>query len=367
MKIILSGGGTGGHIYPALALIRRLQAVDPAVEVLYVGTEKGLEKKIVEKAGIPFKSVEIQGFKRSLSLSNFKTIQLFFKSVSDSKKIVKEFKPDVVIGTGGYVCGPVVYAATKLKIPTIVHEQNSVAGVTNKFLSRFVSKIAICFEEARMEFPKFQDKVVLTGNPRAQEVANIEKSTVLADYGLAITTPTLLIFGGSRGARKINKAFLQALPELVTKDYQVLFATGEVHYEKINQEVERLNLKNKNVSVVPYIYNMPEVFANVSVVMGRSGATTLAELTALGLPSILIPSPYVTNDHQTKNAESLSHHHAARLIPDSELDGAQFIQAADALMLNELLREEMAKEAKKVGIVDASDRIIALINDLTSN
>ena len=367
MKIILSGGGTGGHIYPALAMIRRLQVMNPTVEVLYVGTEKGLEKKIVEKAGIPFKTVEIQGFKRSLSLSNFKTIQLFFKSVADSKKIVKEFKPDIVIGTGGYVCGPVVYAAAKLNVPTIIHEQNSVAGVTNKFLARFVSKIAICFEEARAEFPKFQDKVVLTGNPRAQEVANIEKSPVLTEYGLATQTPTLLIFGGSRGARKINEAFLEALPELATKDYQVLFATGEVHYEKINQEVEKLNLQNKNVAVVPYIYNMPEVFANVSVVMGRSGATTLAELTALGLPSILIPSPYVTNDHQTKNAESLSHHNAARLIPDNELNGAQFIQAADELMLNEPLREEMAKEAKKLGVVDASDRLIRLINKLINS
>lgn len=364
MKIILSGGGTGGHIYPALALIRRLKEVNPSVEIMYIGTEKGLEKNLVEKAGIALKSVEIQGFKRSLSWSNVKTIQLFFKSVADSKKLVKEFKPDVVIGTGGYVCGPVVYAAAKLGVPTIIHEQNSVAGVTNKFLSKFVSKIALCFEEARGEFPKVPEKVVLTGNPRGQEMLAVVKSDILAEYDLNPELPTLLIFGGSRGARRINEAFVEALPQLVGKDFQILFATGEVHYQKISNELTILDVKNNNVSVVPYIYNMPEVFANVSLVMARSGATSLAELTALGLPSILIPSPYVTNDHQTRNAESLTHNGAAVMVPDAELTGDRLIKEVDRLMTDTLARNKMAEAAKKMGITDASDRIIALINEV---
>ncbi|MGX7419480.1 undecaprenyldiphospho-muramoylpentapeptide beta-N-acetylglucosaminyltransferase [Carnobacterium gallinarum] len=364
MKIILSGGGTGGHIYPALALIRQLQKVEPTLDVLYVGTEKGLEKKIVEKAGIPFKAVEVQGFKRSLSFENVKTVQLFFKSVSDSKKIVKEFQPDIVIGTGGYVCAPVVYAAAKQGIPTIIHEQNSVAGVTNKFLSKYASKIAICFEEARQEFAKFPEKIVLTGNPRAQEVASIQQSTILEEYQLKADYPTLLIFGGSRGARKINEAFVAALPELVKKEYQILFATGEVHYQKIQEELAILADKDSNVSVVPFIYNMPEVFANVSLVMARSGATSLAELTALGLPSILIPSPYVTNDHQTRNAESLTTHGAAEMIADVDLTGERLILEVDQLMMNPDKRLKMAGEAKKLGIPDAADRLVALIREL---
>lgn len=365
MKILLSGGGTGGHIYPALALIRRLQALDPSVEILYIGTEKGLESRIVRNAGIAFESVEIQGFKRSLSISNVKTIQLFIKSIQKSKKIVKAFQPDVVIGTGGYVCAPVVYAASKLGIPTIIHEQNSVAGVTNKFLARYVTKIAVCFEEARAEFGKYAEKVVYTGNPRAQEVVGIKPSAILEEYQLDAIRPTVLIFGGSRGARSLNEAFLEALPILATKDYQLLFATGEIHYEKIKEQVQTHLAKTHSIAVVPYIENMPEVFANVELVVSRSGATTLAELTALGLPSILIPSPYVTNDHQTRNAESLTKRGAAKMIAEKELNGVSLTQAIDELMLHEDVREAMAAEAKKLGLPKAADHLIQIMQEIT--
>jgi UDP-N-acetylglucosamine--N-acetylmuramyl-(pentapeptide) pyrophosphoryl-undecaprenol N-acetylglucosamine transferase len=168
MKIVVSGGGTGGHIYPALALIREIQKENKNAQFLYIGTKNGLESTIVPREKIPFKSIHITGFKRKLSLDNIKTVLRFLKGVRDSKKMLKDFKPDIVIGTGGYVCGPVVYAAAKLNIPTIVHEQNSVPGLTNKFLSRYVNKVAICFDEAKEYFPK--EKVVFTGNPRASEV-----------------------------------------------------------------------------------------------------------------------------------------------------------------------------------------------------
>ncbi|MEG0442946.1 MAG: undecaprenyldiphospho-muramoylpentapeptide beta-N-acetylglucosaminyltransferase [Carnobacterium sp.] len=365
MKILLSGGGTGGHIYPALALIRRLQVVDPSIEFLYVGTENGLENRIVRSAGIPFKAVKIQGFKRSVSFKNLKTIQLFIQSIQKSKKIVKEFKPDVVIGTGGYVCAPVVYAASKKGVPSIIHEQNSVAGVTNRFLARYVTKIAICFEEARAEFGKYPEKIVYTGNPRAQEVVGIKPSAVLEEYQLKATKPTVLIFGGSRGARSLNEAFLEALPAFMTKNYQVLFATGEIHYEKIKQQVQEQTIAGSPVSVVPYIENMPEVFANVDLVVSRSGATTLAELTALGLPSILIPSPYVTNDHQTRNAESLVKHGAAKMIAEKELSGNSLVASIDDLMLNEKARKQMAGEAKKLGLPDAADHLIKIMQEIS--
>ncbi|WP_414839991.1 undecaprenyldiphospho-muramoylpentapeptide beta-N-acetylglucosaminyltransferase [Carnobacterium sp. TMP28] len=365
MKIILSGGGTGGHIYPALALIKRMKQLDPSTEVLYIGTEKGLESKIVRNAGISFKSIEIQGFKRSLSISNFKTIQLFITSIQKSKKLIKEFQPDVVIGTGGYVCAPVIYAASKLTIPTIIHEQNSVAGVTNKFLARYVTKIAVCFEEAKNEFSNYSEKVNYTGNPRAQEVVGAKPSPILEDYQLIANQPTVLIFGGSRGAKILNKAFLEALSRLKNREYQVLFATGEIHYESLKKQAEPFLKNSSSISVVPYIENMPAVFANVELVVSRSGATTLAELTALGLPSILVPSPYVTNDHQTRNAESLTKRGAAKMIAESQLNGESLIESIDELMLNKELRKNMADAAKKLGLPEAADDLIQLIKEIT--
>lgn len=365
MRILLSGGGTGGHIYPALALIKRLKQLDSSTEILYIGTEKGLESKIVRNAAIPFKSIEIQGFKRSFSISNLKTIQLFLTSIQKSKKLIKDFKPDVVIGTGGYVCASVIYAASKLGIPTIIHEQNSVAGVTNKFLARYVTKIAVCFEEAKSEFSKYSEKVSYTGNPRAQEVVGIKSSDILEEYRLIANQPTVLIFGGSRGARSLNEAFLEALPELKNKEYQVLFATGDIHYEAIKKQVEPQLQNNHSVSVVPYISNMPEVFANVQLVVSRSGATTLAELTALGLPSILIPSPYVTNDHQTRNAESLTKRRAAKMIAEKDLNGIRLTEEIDELMLHESVRKDMAESAKKIGLPKAADHLIQIIKEIT--
>lgn len=364
MKILLSGGGTGGHVYPALALMRRIQELNPTAEFLYVGTEKGLENRIVKEYGIPFASVEIKGFKRSLSLDTVKTIRMFISSINQAKKIIKNFQPDIVIGTGGYVCAPIVYAASKLGVPSIIHEQNSVAGITNKFLARYVTKIAICFEEVRNDFAKYSEKVCFTGNPRAQEVSNVQKKAALEEYNLDSKKPTVLIFGGSRGAKRINDAFVEALPLLANKNYQVLMATGDIHFEAIQSQLTKIKNEKFNVSVVSYIPNMPEVFSTVSLVVSRSGATTLAELTALGLPSVLIPSPYVTNDHQTKNAESLVNKNAAKLINESELTGEKLVQTLDELMLNSNTRQEMAKNAKKMGMPDASDRIIEVINKI---
>lgn len=295
MKVAVSGGGTGGHIYPALALIREIQKKDENVEFLYIGTEKGLESKLVPRENIPFKSIHITGFKRRISFENVKTILRFLKGVRDSKKMLKEFKPDVVIGTGGYVCGPVVYAAAKMGIPTIVHEQNSVPGLTNKFLSRYVDKIAICFEEAREFFP--EQKVALTGNPRASEVLGQDGIKGRLSAGLKLKIPTVLIFGGSRGARPINEAVVKSLTELSGKPYQVLYVTGDVHFEDVQKEVELVG-NPENVIIKPFIHNMPEVLSGVDLTVARAGATTLAELTSLGIPSILIPSPYVTDNHQ---------------------------------------------------------------------
>ena len=361
MKIAVSGGGTGGHIYPALALIREIQKKDENVEFLYIGTEKGLESKLVPRENIPFKSIHITGFKRKLSFENVKTVLRFLKGVRDSKKMLKEFKPDVVIGTGGYVCGPVVYAAAKMSIPTIVHEQNSVPGLTNKFLSRYVDKIAICFEEAREFFP--EQKVVLTGNPRASEVLGQDGIKGRLSAGLKLKIPTVLIFGGSRGARPINEAVVKSLTELSGKPYQVLYVTGDVHFEDVRKEVELVG-NPENVIIKPFIHNMPEVLSAVDLTVARAGATTLAELTSLGIPSILIPSPYVTDNHQEKNARALSENGAAKLLLEKDLTGPKLVESIDHILGREEKLAEMKKAAKKLGIPDAAQRLYRLMEEL---
>ncbi|MBS4189131.1 undecaprenyldiphospho-muramoylpentapeptide beta-N-acetylglucosaminyltransferase [Bacillus sp. FJAT-49705] len=361
MKVVVSGGGTGGHIYPALALIREIQKEKKDAEFLYIGTEKGLESNLVPRENIPFKSIHITGFKRKLSLENIKTVFRFLKGVRESKKIIKEFNADVVIGTGGYVCGPVVYAASKLGIPTIIHEQNSVPGLTNKFLSKYVDRIAVCFEEASSFFP--QEKVVLTGNPRASEVLGKDGIKGRLSIGLKTDIPVVLIFGGSRGARPINEAVLKSLAELGEKPYQILYVTGDVHYEEVLKEVQLVG-SSENVIIKPFIHNMPEVLAGTDLTVARAGATTLAELTSLGIPSILIPSPYVTNNHQEKNARSLSEHGAAEILLEKDLTGKKLVELMDLILLDDKRLSEMKKDAKKLGIPDAAKRLFRLMEEL---
>ncbi|MGN1401758.1 MAG: undecaprenyldiphospho-muramoylpentapeptide beta-N-acetylglucosaminyltransferase [Bacillus sp. (in: firmicutes)] len=366
MKIVVSGGGTGGHIYPALALIREIKKKHKNCSFLYIGTEKGLESSLVPREGIDFKSIHITGFKRKLSFDNVKTVARFLKGVLDSKKMIKEFGADVVIGTGGYVCGPVVYAAAKLGIPTVIHEQNSVPGLTNKFLSRYASKVAICFEEAGAFFP--ESKTVYTGNPRASEVLSFTKAGKrgLETVGLNPDKPTVLVVGGSRGAKPINDCLMKVMAELGKKPYQLLYVTGEVHYEKVKEEMKLVG-SPANVSVQPFVHNMPEILAGVDLVVARAGATTLAELTALGVPSILIPSPYVTNNHQEKNADSLVSKGAAIKILEQDLTAQALLNNIDSILTSKEKIAEMSSAAKKLGVPDAADRLYKAMNSALSS
>lgn len=362
MKIVVSGGGTGGHIFPALALIKTIKKQNPDTEFLYIGSEKGLEADIIGREQIPFNSINITGFKRSISLENVKTIIRFLTGVSKCKKILKQFNPDIVIGTGGYVCGPVVYAAAKSKIPTIIHEQNSVPGLTNKFLSRYVDKVAVSFDQVIDFFPK--EKVLLTGNPRASEVIAAKSIETLPSLGLKNGVNTALIVGGSRGARPINDAVIKALSQLGSKPYQVIYVTGQTHYEEVKKEAELLG-EFPNIVIKPFIHNMQEVLAVVDLVIGRAGATSLAEITALGLPSILIPSPYVTNNHQVKNAEALVEKGAASIILENDLTSNRLLNMMDSILLDREQREKMSLASKQLGIPDASDRLFTLMKQLT--
>ncbi len=361
MRVLVSGGGTGGHIYPALSLIREIQESNPKAEFLYVGTEKGLENDIVKKENIPFRSIYITGFKRKLSFENVKTIARFLKGVQDSKKIMKEFKPDVVLGTGGYVCGPVVYAAAKLGIPTVIHEQNSVPGITNKFLSKYVDKVAICFEAAASYFP--EEKTALVGNPRGSEVLGYDSTRGKELAGLHPNKKSVLIFGGSRGATPINNAVLGMLKEVGNRDYEILYVTGNAHYDNVMKEAEKIGIP-ENVFIKPFVYNMPEILSGMDIIVGRAGATSLAEITALGKASILIPSPYVTNNHQEKNAQALKDNGAAIICLEKDLTGANLLQDIDHILLNDETLRGMEQASKELGIPDAATRLYQLMKSI---
>lgn len=367
MKVLLTGGGTGGHIYPAIAVAHRLAEIEPELELLYVGTKRGLESTIIPEEGIPFKAIEIEGFKRKLDLDglkyNLKSIGLFLKSIREAKKIIREFKPDVVLGTGGYVSAPICYVAAREGIATVVHEQNSFLGLTNKFLIRFVDKLAISFEDIYEQTEKYREKVVFTGNPRAQELASSEISLTKELFGLDTSKPIVLVLGGSRGAEKINQAIVEAYPQLIQRDYQLLIGTGEMHYEEIISQLNAFSPlnKHKNIVVKPYINNMLEVLQHSTLLVSRSGATTIAEITALGLPSILIPSPYVTDDHQTKNAMSLVKNKAALLLKEIDLNGIQFIERLDSLMSDQRKLKDMSERSKELGEPLATDQLIQLM------
>jgi len=343
--------------------------MDADVELLYIGTERGLENTLVPKEGIPFQAIEIEGFKRRFDYEslkyNLKSIYLFIKSIKTAKDIIRDFKPDVVLGTGGYVSAPICYAAAKADIATIVHEQNSYLGLTNKFLIRYIDKLVISFDDIYEQTESYAEKIVFTGNPRGQEVAAAPMPMLDSLYGLDVTQPTVLIFGGSRGANRMNEAVVDAYPQLLTKNYQTLFVTGKNHYEKIQKQLNDkspLSLQSQ-MAVKPYIHQMMDVLHYTEAIVSRSGATTIAEITALGMPSILIPSPNVTADHQTKNAMSLVRNNAAELLPEEELSGEKLLQMLDQLMNNPRERALMGDRAREIGEPYATDQLIQVMLD----
>ncbi|WP_114571160.1 undecaprenyldiphospho-muramoylpentapeptide beta-N-acetylglucosaminyltransferase [Exiguobacterium flavidum] len=362
MRIVVSGGGTGGHIYPALAMIRELEGRIPC-EVLYIGTENGLEADIVRRAGIPFESIEISGIRRSLSFENVKTGIRFVKSVLRVRKLLKAFRPDVVVGTGGFVCGPVLYTAAKMGYPTLVHEQNSLPGITNKFLARYVDRVALSFKGSGHHFGKNEGKTVLIGNPRGSEVAELEIDPVQekAKYGFSEDRPLIVVYGGSRGASPINDAVIEMIPLLKELDVSLLFVTGQVHFDDVERTLKDLP---ERFQLRPFVYDLPKILKASDLVISRSGASTLAELTTLGLPSILIPSPYVTENHQEVNASSLVEAGASILVREKELTGKSLFDATARALSD---KEAMSRAALSLGLPDAASRLVDELLKISRN
>lgn len=307
MRVIISAGGTGGHIYPALSIIDEIRKKDKNAEILYVGTTDRMEKDIVPEYGINYYGIKIRGFDRKLSLSNFRTLKYFLTSVKLMKKKIKEFKPDIVIGVGGYVTGPVLYAAHKMNVKTIIHEQNSVLGMTNKFLSSFVDAVAISFKDTKVK----SKKVVYTGNPSSINNLSFEKK----EFNLSNAKKLVLIVMGSLGSKVVNEKMKNILPKLNDKKYEVLFVTGKDYYD----EFKSLELSN-NIKIVPFINNLKRLFSKTDILVSRAGATTISEIIYYKVPSILVPSPYVTDNHQYKNAMSLVENESALLVCEKDLE-----------------------------------------------
>lgn len=363
MRIIVSGGGTGGHIYPALTIVRAIQKKIPDAEFLYVGTKDGLEADIVPKEGIAFETVNIQGFKRSLTPENLVRGAQAFGGVMKAMGIVRRFKPDVAVGTGGYVCGPILLASSLMGIPTLIQEQNVMPGVTNRLLARFVSCIAMGTKEAAEHFPK--GKRVFTGNPIREEVMRARSEDGKKLFGFDPKAKTVLVSGGSRGARSINRAMVGVLAHYAGRDgVQILHVTGKAGYDDTMERLQEAGVDLAaagNLFVEPYLYNMPQALACADVAVFRAGAIGIAELTARGVPSVLIPYPFAAANHQEMNARAIATAGAARMILDRELTSERLLSVLAELLSEDAKLRRMAKAAKKLGRPKAADEIASRV------
>ena len=352
MKVIISAGGTGGHIYPALAIMNKIKKEEPNSEFLYIGTHNRMEKDIIPAMGINYKALEIYGFNRKNLLANFKTLYCFLKALKQVKRICQEFKPDIVIGVGGYVTGPVIYEAHKMHIKTIIHEQNSVPGMSNKFLSRYADMIFASFESSLEYFP--QGKTFYTGNPCGEEAINAEPFDK-SEFGLDEKKKLVLIAMGSLGASRVNDYLIFHLKDFSNKEYELLVVTGQKDYEKFK------SIKYSNIKIVPYIDKLPRVMKKTDLFVSRAGASTLSEIEVLGIPSILIPSPYVPNNHQYKNAIDLVKDNKAVLLEEKDLTGSVLVNKVDGLINDDVLLTTMSHNLVKTSIHNSSDIIYSLI------
>ena len=356
MRVIISAGGTGGHIYPALAIIKKIKEMESDSEFLYIGTHDRMENEIIPKHNIPFKTIEIYGFSKN-PIQDIKTIKKFVVAYKECKKIIEEFKPDVVIGVGGYVTGPVIYAASKLKVKTFIHEQNSIPGKCNKFLSKYVDMIGVSMKSSIDMFPKA--KVHFTGNPCSEEALKITPAKK-TEFNLHEDKKLVYIVMGSLGSSIITEKLKTSIKLFEGKDYEVMFVTGKSSYEDICKvEIP------KNVKIFPYVESQARIMKRADLVVTRCGASTLAEIIALKLPSILIPSPYVPNNHQYKNGMDFVNKKAGIMIEEKDLTGELLVNTIDSLINDSNALNEMRDNLNDMGINNSASQIYNLLKELT--
>lgn len=367
MRVLMTGGGTGGHVNPALAIAEIIKTNEPDSEIAFVGTERGIENTLVPKAGYELHHVNIQGIERSLSLSNVKTACLIVTSQFEARKILKEFKPDIVIGTGGYVCWPLLRVAAAMKIPTVIHESNAIPGFAVKQLKNKVDVIMTNFESTTKSLD-CKAKTVQVGNPVSAEYGKYTKSEARALLGIPDEIDSIVLsFGGSGGARRMNDSMLKVMSALTSKRPSVMHyhACGKRDLSYTEKCFAEYGLEGKkNLVLSEYIYNMPIVMAAADIVICRAGAMTLSEVAAVGRAAIIVPSPNVTDDHQYKNAKQLADEDAAIVIKESELTDKLMTETVEALIKNPARREKMAENISAFATNDVRERIYSEIREL---
>src|SRR5664280_382211 len=353
-RVIISGGGTGGHIFPAISVANALRRIDPGIEILFVGAEGRMEMEKVPAAGYKIAGLPIRGFIRSLSPENVAVLYKLVKSLFMARKIIREFNPDVVVGVGGYASGPVLRQAGRMGIPTLIQEQNSYAGVTNKLLARRASSICVAYDGMEKYFPK--EKIIRTGNPVRQNFDDLDslKEEALLIFNLKKEVPVILVLGGSLGAGTINNTLSENINKLKDSDCQWLWQTGKYYFENVKALVS-LSFSG-NISVHGFINRMEYAYAAADIIVSRAGAGTISELCLVGKPVILIPSPNVAEDHQTRNAEALSSRKAAVLIKDNKASET-LVDEAIKLISDKSRRDVLSKNILKMADRDADIRI----------
>ena len=366
MRVIIAAAGTGGHINPGLAIANKIKEEEKDSEIIFIGTTRGLENDLVPRSGYKLKTIDAYGLSKKISLDNLKKMYKTFKGYGEAKKIIKDVKPDVVIGTGGYICGATISAAHNLGIPTLLHESNAFPGKAVKMLAKKADTILVSFKDAE-ERIKNANKIVFTGTPVKivkKEYGINEKLDIIKKAGLNETKPIILIFGGSQGAQKINEAILGILKNKLNFNYQIIWATGPKQYDIIKGRLQDQNISINNIEnakIVPYIYNMEEIMNISNLIVARSGAMTITEISNLGKPSILIPLPNVSGDHQLHNAKVLEKVGAAKIILNDELEYKKLNAQIEEIVLDKNKEIQMSKNALKVSTTNVEDKIYAEI------
>ncbi len=350
----MSGGGTGGHIYPAISIADEIKRRNPNADILFVGAKDRMEMEKVPQAGYQIIGLDIAGIQRRMSLKNLTIPFKLLSSLREAQKIMKEQKPDVVIGTGGFASGPTLFMANKNRIPTVIQEQNSYPGITNKWLSKKAKKICVAYDGLEVFFPK--ESIVKTGNPVRQDLISIEgkREEAIDFFGLDPSKKTLAIIGGSLGSGKINETIDEHLDELLKSGLQILWQTGNYYFEKYKKHSE-----NKNVQTLSFIKRMDLLYAAADFIVSRAGAGTISELCLVGKPVVFIPSPNVAEDHQTKNALALVKENAAIMLKENELD--RFKDVLTGLIGDKNAQEKMSQNIKKLALPNAT---IDIVNEI---
>ena len=366
MKVVIAAAGTAGHINPGLAIAKKIQEEEKDSKIIFIGTTRGLENDLVPRAGYELKTIDAYGLSKKISIENIKKMIKTLKGFGEAKKILKEINPDIVIGTGGYICGATILAAHRLKIPTVLHESNAFPGKAVKMLAKKTDTILVSFEDA-IERIKHAKKIVYTGTPvkiKKQNYTEEQKEEMIKKVGLNNQMPIALVFGGSQGARRINQAIMEIIKSGLNEKYQMIWATGPKQYDIVKAELENhhKNINHiKNMKILPYIYNMEEIMNIVDVIVARSGAMTITEIANLGKPSILVPLPNVSHDHQLYNAKVLQNIGAADIILDNELTGEKLNTNIEKIVLDGHKCKDMGEKALTVATDDVENKIYAQI------